>query len=242
MNQADTDRIVLITGAAGGLGRALTSEFIHQGWRVAAGWHRAKVTDTRQTDSLWPVAMDVTSSTQVLTAVSDILHRWGPIHTLIHNAGIKLDQPLWHTSASDWDHLLDVHLNGARRCAQAVLPHMIERRTGHIIHVGSFTARVGSRGQSAYATAKAALAGLTLALAHETGPHNIRCNLVLPGLLRTPMTARLPPTTVSAITAANTLGRLNHPQEVARFIAFLTTTENISGQCFQLDSRIARWA
>jgi 3-oxoacyl-[acyl-carrier protein] reductase len=242
MNRAGTAQTVLITGAAGGLGRALTSEFLHQGWRVAAGWHESKVIPVERTDSLWPLPMDVTNPTQVSTAVAEIVDRWGPIHTLIHNAGINLDQPLWRTIPSDWDRMLDVHLHGAKRCAQAVLPHMIQCRTGHIIHIGSFTARVGSRGQSAYATAKAALTGFTLALARETGPHNIRCNLVLPGVLLTPMTTGLAPAVLSALTEANALGRLNNPQEIARFIAFLTTTENISGQCFQLDSRIARWA
>jgi 3-oxoacyl-[acyl-carrier protein] reductase len=232
---------VLITGAAGGLGRALTAEFLSQGWRVAAGWHRTQLTDLDPTATVWPIPLDVTQPAQIRTAIDRILQRWNPIDALIHNAGLNLDQPLWHTSEADWDRLLGVNLDGARRCAQAVLPHMIDRQSGHILHIGSFTARVGSRGQSAYAAAKAALAGLTLALAREIGPDNIRCNLILPGLLRTPMTARLPPDILATLTAANTLGRLNDPVEVARFIVFLASTRNISGQCFQLDSRIAAW-
>jgi 3-oxoacyl-[acyl-carrier protein] reductase len=232
---------VLITGAAGGLGSALTAEFLRQGWRVAAGWHRAGLGTPDATSPFWPIPLDVTNPAHFQTAIPRILERWGHVDALVHNAGINLEQPLWHTSNADWDRVLDVNLNGARRCAQAILPHMIERHSGHLLHIGSFTARIGSRGQSAYASAKAALTGLTLALAREIGPHNIRCNLVLPGLLQSPMTAHLSPETLAALTGANVLERLNDPLEVARFIVFLTATRNISGQCFQLDSRIASW-
>jgi 3-oxoacyl-[acyl-carrier protein] reductase len=232
---------VLITGAAGGLGRALTAEFLRQGWRVAAGWYRTELIERDPTSPLWPIPLDVTNPAHFHTAIPRILERWGHVDALIHNAGLNLDQPLWHASEIDWNRVLDVNLNGARRCAQAILPHMIQRHSGHILNIGSFTARIGARGQSAYATAKAALAGLTLALAREIGSHNIQCNLVLPGLLHTPMTAHLPPTTLAAITEANVLHRLNDPLEVARFIVFLSSTRNISGQCFQLDSRIASW-
>ena len=118
---------------------------------------------------------------------------------------------------------------------------MIRQRDGHIINVSSWAGRCGARGQANYAAAKAGLLGLTAALAKEVGAHNVRVNAVLPGVLPTPMTAKLNEKQLQELVAANALGRINSVAEVARFIAFLATTKNLSGQVFQLDSRIAGW-
>jgi 3-oxoacyl-[acyl-carrier protein] reductase len=118
---------------------------------------------------------------------------------------------------------------------------MLKQRDGHIINISSFSARCGPAGQANYAAAKAGLIGLTTSLAREAGSRNIRVNAVLPGVLPTPMTAGLSEARLRELAAANGLGRLNSAAEVARFIAFLATTQNISGQLFQLDSRIGRW-
>ena len=118
---------------------------------------------------------------------------------------------------------------------------MLRQRHGHIINVSSYSGRVGARGQTNYAAAKAGLLGLTQSLAREVGSRNVRVNAVLPGVLPTAMTAALGPETQAAFAAANALGRINSIAEVARFIVFLATLENVSGQLFQLDSRIARW-
>jgi 3-oxoacyl-[acyl-carrier protein] reductase len=109
------------------------------------------------------------------------------------------------------------------------------------VNVGSQAGRSGARGQASYAAAKAGLVGLTQSLAAELGSRNIRVNVVLPGLLPTPMTAALDAVTRAELVAANRLGRMNAIGEVARFVAFLAAMENVSGQVFQLDSRPARW-
>jgi 3-oxoacyl-[acyl-carrier protein] reductase len=231
--------VVLITGAAGGLGRALVDEFAARQWRVAAGWHRRRFEQER--DSLWPLPLDVTDRAQANAVVRQIAERWGQLDALIHNAGSIADAPLWQLTEGQWDTVQAVNLRGAFHCAQAVLPVMFDRRGGHIVNVASFAARSGPRGQSAYAAAKAGLIGLTQSLAREAGPRNVRVNAVLPGVLPTPMTAALGEAALQAFAQANALGRLNSVTEVARFVAFLATLENVSGQVFQLDSRMARW-
>jgi 3-oxoacyl-[acyl-carrier protein] reductase len=118
---------------------------------------------------------------------------------------------------------------------------MSAQRSGHIVNVASFSARQGPCGQANYAAAKAGLIGLTESLAREVGACNIQVNAVLPGVLPTAMTARLSRERTAELVAANALRRLNSTEEVARFIAFLVTLRDISGQVFQLDSRIARW-
>ena len=118
---------------------------------------------------------------------------------------------------------------------------MANQGGGHIINIASFAGRQGSRGQSAYAAAKAGLLGLSASLARELGPDQVQVNAVLPGVLPTPMTARLSQDQRSALVKENALQRLNSLDEVARFIVFLATMKNVSGQVFQLDSRISPW-
>jgi 3-oxoacyl-[acyl-carrier protein] reductase len=230
--------VVLVTGAAGGLGGALAMEFDRQGWRVAAGYHRHTLPVA---GPVWPVRLDVTNGAEVEAAVGAVLARWGRLDALVNNAGLVMDRPVWQLSEEDWDRVLAVNLRGAFLCARAVLRPMRDERAGQIVNIGSLVARQGARGQANYAAAKAGLLGLTTALAREYGPHNIRVNTVLPGVLHTPMTASLPAAARAAYRAANVLGRLNSVEEVARFVVFLAGTENISGQVFALDSRIGRW-
>jgi len=231
-----SQRVVLITGAAGGLGRGLVEAFARDGWRVAAGWHRNA--PAPETDSVWPVPLDVTDRAQAQKAAADVVTRWGRLDALVNNAGVTADQLLVQTSEADWDRVLDVNLKGAFLCSQAVIRQMLHQRDGHIINIASFAGRVGARGQAAYAASKAGLLGFTEALAKEVGSRNVRVNAVLPGVLPTPMTANLSMDALDQFAAANALGRLNSIQEVARFIVFLASLQNVSGQLFQLDSRI----
>ncbi|MBI5385174.1 MAG: SDR family NAD(P)-dependent oxidoreductase [Verrucomicrobia bacterium] len=232
-------RVVLVTGAAGGLGRGLVQEFAAQGWRVGAAYHRTA--PPVETEFIWPVPLDVTNPDDAAAVTNRVLSRWGRIDALVNNAGVVADQSLARMTEAEWDRVVDVNLKGAFLCAQAVLRPMLRQHDGHIINISSFTGRVGARGQANYAAAKAGLIGLTQSLAREAGPRNVRVNAVLPGVLPTPMTATLAPDVLSALAAAGTLGRLNDVAEVARFVVFLATLQNVSGQLFQLDSRIAAW-
>ena len=236
---AEVPRVVLITGAAGGLGRELVTEFAAQGWRVAAAHHHA--TTHTATETIWPIPLDVTQRASCAETVKQLLARWGRLDALINNAGLTADQPSWQISDEDWEKVLSVNLKGAFLCAQAAVRPMLKQRDGHIINLGSFSGRSGARGQANYAAAKAGLLGLTAALAQEVGSRNVRVNTVLPGVLPTPMTAKLTEAQRAEFATANALGRLNSIAEVARFIVFLAGMQNVSGQLFQLDSRVARW-
>jgi 3-oxoacyl-[acyl-carrier protein] reductase len=232
-------RVVLITGAAGGLGRGLVAEFVAQRWHVAAAFHRSN--EHPETDRIWPVQLDVTNHSQVQKAVQELIARRGRVDALVNCAGVTADNLLPRSSEEDWDRVLGVNLKGAFLCSRAVLRPMTSQRDGHIINISSFAARTGGRGQANYAAAKAGLIGLTESLAKEVGSRNIRVNTILPGAMPTPMTAKLTGPRMNQLASANALGRLNTVSEVARFISFLAATQNISGQLFQLDSRIAPW-
>jgi 3-oxoacyl-[acyl-carrier protein] reductase len=185
--------------------------------------------------------MDVSNGPAVTTAIDEVLSRWGRIDVLVNNAGVADDQPCWEMDDSAWQRVLNVNLKGAFLCSQAVCRRMIKQREGHILNISSFSGRVGNRGQANYAAAKAGLFGLTTSLALELGSRNVRVNAILPGVLPTKMTAARSPAEMEQFAAANALGRINSLDEVAGFIVFLAKTQNISGQLFQLDSRIASW-
>ena len=231
-------KVALITGANSGLGRALVNEFVAHGWHVMAG---ARTPVPSSHPQIVPVPLDVTNPDQIDQAIATTVERFQRLDLLINNAGLTADAPLAQLSEDDWDRVLDVNLNGAFRCARAVARQMLRQRDGHIINLSSHAARRGPRGQANYAAAKAGLVGLTQSLAKELGSRNVRVNAIFPGVLPTNMTAQLSAEQLTAFAEANALGRINSVEEVARFIAFLATTQNISGQVFALDSRMAPW-
>ena len=231
--------VVLITGATGGLGKTLTKVFADTGWIVAAVGHRSVPVDLPPGAAGFAVTLEDPNSVDRLFA--QVGERFQFLDALVCAAGRTADHLVARLDSRDWDSCLDINLRGPWRCARAAIPLMPADRGGHVIFIGSHAAR-GSQGQAAYASAKAGLVGLTSSLAREFGTQNVRINTILPGVMPTPMTAGLPPQTLAAYQAVNALNRLNNVEEVARFIAHLATTRNISGQVFQLDSRISPWA
>jgi 3-oxoacyl-[acyl-carrier protein] reductase len=238
MSETISKRVAVVTGAAGGLGAAVVKELVSRGWTVAAGWNRKLVTETER---IQPVALDVTNPESVANAVEEILKKHERIDLLVNNAGLTVNQTLPQTTEEDWDRVMEVNLRGTFLCSKAVIRGMLKQRSGQVINISSYAARSGPRGQSAYVAAKAALIGFTQSLAKEAGSRNVQANVILPGVLPTPMTEGLPEEIMKAFAEANALGRINDIEEVAKFIANLAEMKNVSGQVFQLDSRIAPW-
>lgn len=238
-DNATSPPVVLITGAAGGLGRVLVERFLETGWRVAAGEHSKHVHQTH--DQLRAVPLDVTSKPSIENAVRDVTDDWRRLDVLINNAGIIDDAPCVKLSPDQWQRVLDVNLKGAMLCSQAVLRIMSRQRRGHLINISSYAARNGHAGQSNYVAAKAGLIGLTQSLAREMGGRNIRVNAIFPGVLETPLTRALTSEQRDRLQTDNVLGRSTTLDEVARFIEHLARMEHVSGQTFQLDSRIGAW-
>ena len=232
-------RVVLVTGAAGGLGHATVHEFAAQGWQVIAASHA--VPPAWPAENVWGTRLDVTDRTRVAAVFDGVLKRFGRLDALVNNAGIARDGLVPQLTLDEWQQVIDVNLKGAFLCAQAAVRPMLRQRDGHIINIASFGGRVGRAGQSNYAASKAALLGLTQSLAKEVGSRDVRVNAVLPGFLRTKLVGELTAEQLAQHCAANALGRLNEFGEVVRFLVFLAGMKNVSGQLFQLDSRIAPW-
>ena len=240
---AEVKPVVVVTGAAGGIGTALVAEFSRQAWTVAAVGHRNPV--SARSEATHTSVMDVRNAGQVSACMEEILASLGRIDALVNNAGIIADELLPSLDESAWDRVVDTNLRGAFLCARAVVPAMKLQREGAIINIASLSGKSGTAGQTNYAAAKAGLFGLTHTLAAELGGSasgGIRVNAVLPGFLETPMTKSFSDARRRAMIESNVLKRTNTVEEVARFIVFLAGMRNVSGQLFHLDSRITSWA
>ena len=181
--------------------------------------------------------MDVRDEAQVDAYFS----RLERVDVLIVNAGLTRDGAVTGLAPEDFSEVVATNLRGAFLCARAALKLMVRQRSGHILLIGSRAGRHGTRGQSAYAAAKAGLVGLAQSIAKEYGGRNVRCNVVLPGFLETRMTAGLPAARREEVRAEHALGRFNTVGNAARAIAFLARLDHVSGQVFTLDSRVDRW-
>lgn len=228
--------VVLITGGGRGLGERIAKEFAAQGWLTAAGVRTPSETNAGN-EGVWKVPLDVSNVGDAERAVRMLVDRWRRIDALVNNAGISRADLTVRAKLEDWTKILDVNLKGAWRCARAAATPMMHQGRGSIINIGSLTGRTGGVGLAAYSASKAALAGLTVALAQELGPHGIRVNTVLPGWLSTHLTAGTPVGRQSA----GVLGLEGDIAEAARFVAFLAGMQHASGQVFTLDSRVSPW-
>ncbi|MES2660325.1 MAG: SDR family NAD(P)-dependent oxidoreductase [Verrucomicrobiota bacterium] len=209
---------LVITGGSGGLGRAVIDAFTCPEWNIAAPSHSE---------------LDATDSVAIRGFFES-----RSVDLLVCAAGLTRDALLSRTDESTWDEVLAVNFQGAADSANAVLPRMIERGTGHIVFISSQSAIHPPTGQAAYATAKASLLGLTRSLARRHGAHGIRVNVILPGFLETGMTQTVSEKRKAEILGSHHLGRFNTPAAVAGFIRFLHHgLPHTSGQVFQLDSR-----
>ena len=216
-------RHILISGGEGDLARALRKEFLHE---TGNDLH----TPGRK-------SMDVRDAAQVEAYFS----RLERLDVLIANAGLTRDGAVTGLTTDNFSEVVETNLRGAFLCTRAALKLMLPQKSGHIVLIGSRAARAGTRGQSLYAAAKAGLVGLAQSIAREYGSRDIRCNVVLPGFLETRMTAPLSAQRREEVRQEHALGRFNTVENAARFIAFLSRLDHVSGQVFTLDSRIDRW-
>lgn len=215
-------KFALITGGKGGLATELCSQLSAAGYEVVSPGHAEL--DVAKVDS-----------------VAGFIQGLDRIDLLINNAGVTRDRSVLKMTEPDWDEVLAVNAKGAFLCAKTVLRKMLRQRSGHIVNIGSYSALRPPHGQANYAAAKAALIGLTQSLAAEAGSRGVRINCVLPGFLETPMTAGLSAAVKTHALQAHALGRFNSVADAARFIVFLDTMGAVSGQVFQLDSRLRPW-
>ena len=223
-------KVAIVTGAAHGLGAAISRTLCAEGAHVVvadidvAG---AQVVATSLTDrggKAIHCAADVTSEESVRNVVAGALERFGGVDILVNNAGFTRDMRITKMSESDWDAVIDVVLKGAFICSRMVLPLMAERGVGRIINISS-RAHLGNPGQANYSSAKAGLIGFTRALALEWGSKLVTVNAVAPGIIDTEAVRRLPHYEKVREAAQKTtpIPRIGEPDDIASAVAFLAS-------------------
>lgn len=221
-------RVALVTGAgsAGGIGFAIARALLQQGARLCITATSARIQDRAAELGCMSHIADLTRPDQVAGLFAAVTERLGPVEILVNNAGMVQtghDIPRQHLhgwSDADWAHHMALNINTTFHCCRAALPAMAARGFGRIVNISSVTGPVVTiDGSSAYATAKAAITGMTRSIALEYGRHGITCNAVLPGWIQTESSSE------DEIRAgqATPAGRPGRPEEVAAAAAFLAS-------------------
>ena len=238
-------KVIVITGASRGLGRALALRFAEAGFRVVVNYLHSKDSADEIVKEIFnkggealSFSADVRSPEDVKSIITSIYEQWGTIDILINNAAITRDNILPKLTSEDWKETIDTNLTGPFNTIRAASKYMIKRKRGHIINISSWSGVKGRSGQAAYSASKAGLIGLTRSIALELGRFNIQVNAVIPGFMKTEMTKDLPESVKDKIVSSNILNREQDMAEVVEFIYNLSRMNNVSGQIFNLDSRI----
>jgi 3-hydroxybutyrate dehydrogenase len=191
------DKVAIVTGAAGGIGREIAVTFAREGARVCvADLDIAKAQGVCEEIAgkygvqAMAVAMDVTDEAQVEFGVNSMFAAWQRIDILVSNAGIQHISPIVDLSYADWRRVMAVHLDGAFLTTRACLRHMYAARSGSIIYMGSVHSKTASPLKAPYVAAKHALLGLCRAVAKEGAEFGVRANIICPGFVRTPLVER----------------------------------------------------
>jgi 2-hydroxycyclohexanecarboxyl-CoA dehydrogenase len=230
--------VALVTGAGGGIGRAIALRLAREGARVAVtdlDGDAAAAAAGEAGQGAGALALDVTDEAAVRAAVTRIEAELGPIDVLVNNAGWDKVEPFVESRVETWRRLIAINLEGPLLCAHAVLPGMIARGRGRIVSIASDAGRVGSSGEAVYSAAKAGVIGFSKTLAREVARHGINVNVVCPGPTDTPLfqgIAAENPKLGQALARAIPLGRLARPEEIAGAVAFLASDDAgfITGQ------------
>lgn len=217
-------RVAVVTGAGQGIGREIARSLAGHGARVVLADIDAELVDKAATEiGGIGIACDITSEEQVHDLVAEAVRNFGRLDVFVNNAGITRDASLKKMTVTDFDAVMAVHLRGTWLGVREASAVMREQKSGSIINMSSLSGKSGNPGQTNYSAAKAGIVGLTKAAAKEVAHHNVRVNAIQPGLIRTPMTAAMPPAVFAEREAAIPMKRAGEPAEVAGAVVFLAS-------------------
>lgn len=244
-----SEKSIIVTGGARGIGRAVVQAFAEAGADVVIGDLRLKDADRTATEigesccrRVVAVQTDVTKREDIDKLRDETLRLFGKIDVLVNCAGWDRLLPFLKTTPELWQQVMNINFLGVVHMCHAILPHMVERKQGAIVSISSDTGRVGSFGEALYASSKAAIMAFSKTIAREHARDNIRVNVVSPGLCETPLieemrqdefTAKILGSIVNFIP----MKRLGQPEEIAPLVVFLASgaASYITGQVFSIN-------
>lgn len=237
------DKICVVTGGTRGIGHAIVAEFLAQGATVVLFGSREETVAKALADfkdkgdhveGAWPNLMDGDALQQEMDRIVD---RYGRIDVLVNNAGMADDMSVYDYSPEKFDKIMDLNVKAVFNAILAVIPHMKKQGGGAIISTSSMVSRFGQIRGVGYPTSKFAVNGLTISLARELGPDQIRVNAVAPGITNTDMMRNVPEEMIDPLIQNIPLRRIGEPEDIAKACAFLAGDDAsyISGEVLHVD-------
>lgn len=227
-------KIALVTGGSGGIGEAICRKLYSEGYFILVGYCSSKTNALKIAEEICGAAVkiDVSSSTEVYSVISDITNDYGNIDLLVNNSGVSAIELFTHISPEKSHEIIMTNLCGTMNCSRAVLPAMINQKSGCIINISSIWGQCGASCEVDYSASKAGIIGFTMALAKEVGLSGIRVNCVSPGFILTKMNNGFSEEELNLIKEEIPLGFFGKPEHVADAVAFLASdkAEFITGQ------------
>ncbi len=240
-------KTAIVTGGTRGIGYAIVEAFVRQGANVALCGSRKETADAAfaklvesgiDAENVMAIAPDLTSPESLAANFAQVVERFGRLDILVNNAGVSSRTPLADYSAEEFQSVMNLNLNGTFFASQAAVKIFREQGDGGcILNTSSMVSKYAQPSGCAYPVSKFAVNGLTLALARELAPENIRVNAVAPGITRTDMVDALPEEMIKPLIASIPLGRMGEPQDIANAFLFLASdmASYVSGQVLGVD-------
>ena len=223
-----TDKVVLITGATGGIGKSIASRMKNSGARIILSGTRKNILDDLSLelgDDTKAIVSDLSSKDSITSLAQEAESFFGRIDVLVNNAGITADNLFLRMKDEDWDKVINLNLTASMRLTRQVIKGMLKRRYGRIIFVSSIVGYTGNAGQTNYSASKSALVGLTKSIALEVAARGITCNLIAPGFISTPMTDKLTDEQKNKIIINIPVNRLGNPDHSSNGCIYLESDE-----------------
>lgn len=244
MSAAHPQRVVLVTGASRGIGRAIAERFAQAGDLVLINYMQAQQAAEEVLSGIQKAGgqaellrFDVANGTEVNAAFQQLTAKHGRIDVVVNNAGLAIDNLLLRLKEEEWERVMAVNLKGVFLCTKAAARPMLRQRSGRIINLTSVVAQTGNPGQAAYTAAKAGVIGFTRTMAKELASRSVTVNAVAPGFIETDMTGSLPDEVKSGYLSLIPAGRWGTVAEVAEVVAFLASplAGYITGQVININ-------
>jgi 3-oxoacyl-[acyl-carrier protein] reductase len=246
MNLDFSEKVVCITGAAGGIGKSAARSFFKTGAKLVLidnNYDELKLLGQEMNGSLF-FAMDITNNQLVKNIFSQVARKLNTVDILVNCAGVTSPKPFLECTEEDWDFIVDINLKGTFNTCNVVFPHMVSKRYGKIVNIASIAGKLGGGfvGTAIYAASKAGVIGLTKGLALEGGPYNINVNAVCPGPTNTAMLASLTDEKRQLLLNGIPLRRFGEPADIANTIVFLSSdlARHITGEICDVDGGVTR--
>jgi len=235
------NKVVVITGAFGGIGKAISNKFAEEGaklvlWDILIDEDYCKQLEKKGVEYI-AMKVDITNSEDIEKATNQIIEKFETVDILINNAGITKDKIVLKMTEEEWNEVIDVNLKGAFLCSKIIGRIMFSRKKGKIINIASIIGQIGNIGQANYAASKGGLIALTKVCAKEFARANINVNAIAPGYIMTRMTENLPEKIKEDMLNKIPMRRFGTPEEVAELVLFLGSNKSnyITGQVIRID-------